>query len=723
MSAALALPSPGPRPSPRRPLDLVLLALVVVLALTTVALAFQKIAAGVLPGGQSYSQSQVAGFFANSSNPYLASNASSFAAMSHNVEDPNGNTGTYNGSCCSGLMQINQTNLKNYCNCTPQQFATMSGQDQVNVYTKYYEGEIQNSSGVKQLQQMQASGQTLGGQKVDGAMIAACAQLGAGNCAAAIRNNCSSKANGSGGDGSVNVCTMAAKADNGAQVTAPPASSTPSTTPSTSPTTSPSTTPGSSTSPSTSPTTTATTPTDSATTTASMPVGDPTICWLCDATVDAMSVLSLMATSAVPTVAAEFWPLAVSLVMFGLVYRILFQVVAGQPPLRGVAGIALRLAVVGALLGATAVTTGSTPSATGTATLGQAGSMPDDSSGGSGGTVQAADGLGGNGAVSGDNFVTDWVLTPPISLGSAVGVGIAAVAAPAVGLTAPQTSNCQYTQPSTSGAAALSTATTDLVGLVCYVHVAGSYGAAAGAALLSARLNATTLLDDLAAMLFIVAGFMMTYLGVSTMLSFGGALVEAIVRLALVVAFLPLFLVLAIFDSTRQIATHAARSLLFTFLFLALTGAGSVVAMFVAAKAMQLGLGQSSGSLDPVALSTTAQSTMSGLDVTQASSYATLVKFFGFDAIGFLMASRVLSSMQDLAAKLSSYEEGRAGAMASAPAAMARRIGTVGLGLAGTAGAVGARVAGKLAGGLVRGAGHAAGHAATGVATGVARRP
>ena len=189
--------------------------LLALLTLAFIALAPAGASAATnMPGGTYHSQAQIESYFANSNNSYLRDNASTFAAMSRNVENSTGYTGLYNGSCCTGLMQMNRSNLREFCNCTPEQYATMSGQQQIDVYGKYY-SSIQNDPSVRQLREMQANGQTLGGQPVTGGTIAACIQLGTGNCRDAIRNGCSSTARGQGGDGHVNICTMGAKAGDG----------------------------------------------------------------------------------------------------------------------------------------------------------------------------------------------------------------------------------------------------------------------------------------------------------------------------------------------------------------------------------------------------------------------------------------------------------------------------------------------------------------------------
>jgi murein DD-endopeptidase MepM/ murein hydrolase activator NlpD len=167
-----------------------------------------------------YTQSQIQSFFENSGNPYLVANAAKFAAMSYHVESydfvrqTKGNSAIFNGSCCTGLMQMNTANLRDFCKCTRAEYAAMTGQQQINVYALYY-ASISNTNAVTTLQQMQANGQTLGGYPVTGATIVACIQLGVGNCQRSINNGCNGTSPSQGGDGYVNICTMAAKADAG----------------------------------------------------------------------------------------------------------------------------------------------------------------------------------------------------------------------------------------------------------------------------------------------------------------------------------------------------------------------------------------------------------------------------------------------------------------------------------------------------------------------------
>lgn len=92
------------------------------------------------------------------------------------VYESSGNAGVYNGSCCTGIFQINQSNLRAQ-GLTPAQYANMGLDQQVEVWARVTNGGV-NTGVVKKLQGMQ----TFDGQPVDGAFIMACIQLGTGNC-------------------------------------------------------------------------------------------------------------------------------------------------------------------------------------------------------------------------------------------------------------------------------------------------------------------------------------------------------------------------------------------------------------------------------------------------------------------------------------------------------------------------------------------------------------
>lgn len=91
--------------------------------------------------------------------------------------ESNGNKGVYNGSCCTGIFQLNNANVRKYAGTDRAGYGCLSLQQQVNAWANLT-NDGYNAPVVRQL----ASMSTFDGQKVDASLIAACIQLGTGNC-------------------------------------------------------------------------------------------------------------------------------------------------------------------------------------------------------------------------------------------------------------------------------------------------------------------------------------------------------------------------------------------------------------------------------------------------------------------------------------------------------------------------------------------------------------
>ena len=88
-----------------------------------------------------------------------------------------GNKGVYNGSCCTGIFQLNNANVRKYAGTDREGYGCLSLQEQVNAWANLT-NDGYNSPAVRQL----ASMSTFDGQRVDASLIASCIQLGTGNC-------------------------------------------------------------------------------------------------------------------------------------------------------------------------------------------------------------------------------------------------------------------------------------------------------------------------------------------------------------------------------------------------------------------------------------------------------------------------------------------------------------------------------------------------------------
>jgi hypothetical protein len=120
-----------------------------------------------------------------------------------------GNKGVYNGSCCTGIFQLNNANIRQYANTDREGYGCMSLQDQVNAWANLT-NDGYKSPAVRQL----ASMSTFDGQKVDASLIGACIQLGTGNCQKMLN---SGQCSGFSDINGTTICSMAqnarAKAD------------------------------------------------------------------------------------------------------------------------------------------------------------------------------------------------------------------------------------------------------------------------------------------------------------------------------------------------------------------------------------------------------------------------------------------------------------------------------------------------------------------------------
>lgn len=126
---------------------------------------------------------QVAEAIRNSPNasPWLVANADAVGDLA--MFESGGRTDVFNGSCCSGVLQMNRENIARYARVSPEEFRTWSLQDQVNAWSQLTK-EAMNNQIVRGFEAMG----TFDGRAVDGSMVLACVQLGIGNCRTMIRS-------------------------------------------------------------------------------------------------------------------------------------------------------------------------------------------------------------------------------------------------------------------------------------------------------------------------------------------------------------------------------------------------------------------------------------------------------------------------------------------------------------------------------------------------------
>lgn len=136
-------------------------------------------------------------------NAWLRQNAAAVANLALNVES-RGETTAFNGSCCYGILQMNQANIARYAGVSPEQYRQQSLQQQINAWTALTSDALQS----RVVQDLLALG-TFDGRPVDGNLVLACVQLGIGNCRQMLNSGrCAGFADSNG----TTICSMADRA-------------------------------------------------------------------------------------------------------------------------------------------------------------------------------------------------------------------------------------------------------------------------------------------------------------------------------------------------------------------------------------------------------------------------------------------------------------------------------------------------------------------------------
>ena len=142
------------------------------------------------------------------SSPNASSQLQSYAGAVGNLAmfESGGRLSVYNGSCCYGVLQMNNANIASIRpSVTPEVFRTWSLQQQVNAWSTVMSTALRTYSA-----RTLAGMGTFDGRPVTPSMVLACVQLGVGNCMTMIR---SGRCNGFADINGTTICSMADRID------------------------------------------------------------------------------------------------------------------------------------------------------------------------------------------------------------------------------------------------------------------------------------------------------------------------------------------------------------------------------------------------------------------------------------------------------------------------------------------------------------------------------
>lgn len=399
-------------------------------------------------------------------------------------------------------------------------------------------------------------------------------------------------------------------------------------------------------------------------------IGDPTVCWVCDMAVTTMGVVESMIKAAADKFSMSLLGLLTVFVMITVCWMALRALVHGvslwQTKLLPTLG---RFAIVAAIFGSSGLLT---------------------------------------------SLAFDLVVGPPIEAGSTIGSSLAESASQSFGYR-PQDVTCTADQASSKGMSQLVSSADALSKLACRVHVSATVGILLGGLLATHPTKDSSWSDKAVAILFFGLGLFLMYTAFMALLNFGFALVESLLISVIIAMFLPILLAIAVFESTKDALRIIWQNMLFVFINLIFTGMMAVTIVFVLMLSFSLGLGQSGAATDVQAVVSGVVRLMTTNDLSSAQNMATVIRFVAFAVAGSLVAARLMTATQILAAEVTGYSLGQVGALGNAGQAAAGRlfgtaavIGGTGVMAAGMAGGTAAGMAVRGASalrGLIRGGG------------------
>ncbi|MPR05669.1 hypothetical protein [Microvirga tunisiensis] len=218
--------------------------------------------------------------------------------------------------------------------------------------------------------------------------------------------------------------------------------------------------------------------------------------------------------------------------------------------------------------------------------------------------------------------------------------------------------NCEYRQPELSNSLT-SGASQSLANLACMVHNA-SYGIiVAGTEMVLQKRPAESASEwGSAAVITAICFFMF----VSTFLALGNfamSIVEAIIRIGIVLTFSPVLLFMWIFknfNATKDIATNGLRMLVYGFFLLVISGALASISAFVMKSALLMGMGNNgaagSATVTIQQVASWIDSNIANLNMTTGNGIVTVLKFALFTICGGLMSAHLIRAGSQIAQSL-----------------------------------------------------------------------
>lgn len=306
------------------------------------------------------------------------------------------------------------------------------------------------------------------------------------------------------------------------------------------------------------------------------------------------------------------------------------------------------------------------------------------------------------------DYVLGWGYEPAMRGGAELGQQAMEVSMRALGGSAPSATSCTFDMPGNDPVGA------EMGRLACMVHNSAYGLVVAGAAFVSKEKSFATLKDIASGLFLLVIGVVLVLTAFMALAAFAMTVVEAVVRIGIVLSFSPALLFMYVFRQTRPIFTNGLSCLFFGFLLLVFSGVLGSVSAFVLSSALRSGMSgggfsAQGGMVSPQEVYGWVEASIGITGFSSSTDVLALLRFVAFAIAGAMMSAHLLRAGATVAGSVAGGA-GRVGEMSRGvvAAALGGAISTIAIP---TVGALG--LGGFLAGRTVRAAGAAVGAIAT----------
>ena len=383
-------------------------------------------------------------------------------------------------------------------------------------------------------------------------------------------------------------------------------------------------------------------------------------CFSCAMTLYGISIIQALLSSSsgvsVPSqIAAAIWPLVVVIVGVTCLWSVLKCVAAGVSPIQPMLQTATRMAVLSVIL-------------TSSADIGQ--------------------------------LASDYLIVPALSGGASLGAALSESATNNLGASL-LTTSCTQTNPARYGITdpGYTKAATHLLEIVCRVQSISMVAYSVGSIISKQQLRTGTSTDLRLALVYSAIGILMTFAAMTMLIDFSLSIFETLIRLAAIMAFLPITAIFWVYPSTRGAVHRSLSSLLHAFVYLTLTGIATGITVFLLATSFRLGLGNPYGPIQTPTdiVQQFANLLTSGGTVNDGGVLSNALIFMAYTAIGTLMSFGVQRGIHGLAAEMTLHSGASRSLTMTAMGSINSVVGIIGAQAVGAATTIG-RAAGTALG-------------------------